>query len=556
MHVLDHIRTSDQWNVRIALYHRGHLSLYPGTTVHLAPIFRLNGNAQTNGHGTTGSFPEVIGTTIQRAAWGSVYRLSISMYDTPGVVHRALRSVTRHGGNVLSFDSTSADQELHHDLEMIADFPGMDFRRPERDVLAEIEGRLLADCASQIVHAETGAFKLTVRPIGSLRRAHEMLSSLRVSGNVELVSTQSIADRGFLQLSQALAQLLSPGAHPELRGIELPFRYFISSDTKDRVFRITFIPAEEAAVWCSIRHSDRAGALASITGVLKTHDVTILSSLNRIQVHQGFNWFEAIVSKASWRQTRPTRRNGSPREELEQMLRSPALEQYGPELFFDRQTAARAMRCAAPRSNGPIIPPLVPQNLDLWLAETERRLEPPSGGSKQPRGRAPANGSVSSGPARLALKTAIEKVRRASGHLRPQVFLSIEFTTLNQQRIATVRDICRTVGISLDVVQSSKSQPIIWQEVLARLRASTHFVAVWTPSEKKGARGRRPCPWCLWELGVANAFGLPFRVVIQKDTNTIDYMSMHGSQFYSTFERDRAEEFRRAIEEAIAGLVV
>src|SRR4051812_42769161 len=82
MHVLDHIRTSDQWNVRIALYHRGHLSLYPGTTVHLAPIFRLNGNAQTNGHGTTGSFPEVIGTTIQRAAWGSVYRLSISMYDT------------------------------------------------------------------------------------------------------------------------------------------------------------------------------------------------------------------------------------------------------------------------------------------------------------------------------------------------------------------------------------------------------------------------------------------------------------------------------------------
>jgi predicted amino acid-binding ACT domain protein len=553
MNVLDHVRTSHEWNVRLALYHRGHLSLFPGTTVHLAPISRRHDNAPENGSATAGSFPEVIGTTIQRAAWGSVYRASISMYDTPGVVNQVLRSVARHGGNVLNFDSTSADQELHHDLEMIIDFPGMDFRRPERDVLAEIEGRLLGDCASHVVPTAAGGFKLTVRPITSLRRAHEMLSSLRVSGNVELVSTQSIGDRGILPLTPGIAHLLSSGRHPEPRRIDLPLNYFISSDTKDRVFRITFIPAAEAAVWCSIRHADRPGALASLTGMLKKHDVTILSSLNRVQAHHGFSWFEAVFSKGSWRDGKATRHHSSPREELARMLCSPPLQRYAPALFFDRRSAARAMRCPSPPSNR-LIPPTVPEKLDSWLAAAERRLEHSIGESPRRCGRAVAAACCNE-TERLALATAIDRVRRASGRLRPQIFLSLEFTTLNQQRIAAVRDICQAVGVSLDVVRSSTSESIIWQEVQARLRAATHFLALWTPSEKKGAKGRRPSPWCLWELGAANALGLPFRVVIQKDTNTIDYISMHPSQYYASFDRDNTDEFRRVVREAVDTLI-
>src|SRR4051812_37454184 len=108
MHVLDYPRTARGWDVTLPLYHRGHLSLRPGTTVHIAWVMREGDGSDG---GATSGLPELFGTTVQDHAWGRVYRISIDLYDAPGVLHQALRSVSFHGGNVLQLDSTSTEKE-------------------------------------------------------------------------------------------------------------------------------------------------------------------------------------------------------------------------------------------------------------------------------------------------------------------------------------------------------------------------------------------------------------------------------------------------------------
>ncbi len=116
MHVLDLVRSSDEWQVKLPMYQRGHLALYPGTTVHLAPVVRREADSIAPEWSNPSPFPEIMGTPIHPRAWASVYRISFALYDAPGVLHHVLKSVARHGGSVLQLDSTSSDQELHHNV--------------------------------------------------------------------------------------------------------------------------------------------------------------------------------------------------------------------------------------------------------------------------------------------------------------------------------------------------------------------------------------------------------------------------------------------------------
>jgi hypothetical protein len=134
-----------------------------------------------------------------------------------------------------------------------------------------------------------------------------------------------------------------------------------------------------------------------------------------------------------------------------------------------------------------------------------------------------------------ALKAGIEKVQNETDRLRPKVFLSIEFTERNQKRIEAIRAACHLGGVDIEMVRSSTGEEVLWREIIERMRQSTDFVAVWTPSPKAPLGSKRPSPWCLWELGVANALGIQARVMIEKGTDVQDYIVIHGGEFYYPF---------------------
>jgi hypothetical protein len=110
--------------------------------------------------------------------------------------------------------------------------------------------------------------------------------------------------------------------------------------------------------------------------------------------------------------------------------------------------------------------------------------------------------------------------------------------------------------MTLDVVKRSKQDPIIWQEVLRRIRQRTHFLAVLAPSTKNKRGIKRPSPWCSWELGVANANQKPCQVLIEEGTDCIDYSMIHGNQFFLPFKRKSADSFRESVKQAIRKFVM
>ncbi len=530
MYVLDRLQSAKKlWEIKLPLYHRGHLSLYPGTTIHLAPFFSQNRGSRR--------LPEVLGTTIHRISWRSVFRVAISLYDSPGVLHKTVRSIARHGGNVLHLDSTSSEQESIHQVEAVVDFVSLlDGERKDLSVCREIEGLLLADCSSHVVEDEESGMKVSARPISALRRLSRVLDHVRLPGVGSLVQSPKIGVNGRFEIKDDLKDLLEQGTEEGDIGVRLPFRYLVTSDTKERIFRVVFIPGDNFVVWCSIRHDDRPGAVAAITDSIKQEGITILCALNRVQIHQGVNWFEMILSKAEWGS-----QNGAlslpPSGQVSEILDSSELSEYNLEIFFERSKADRAMRS---QQTTPIRRHLrvLRRKTEVgdWLESSERRLRGATGKRE-----------------RRAIQIGLEKVRKATGRVIPVVFLSLEFSQVNRSRIQIVRDCGEKLGVRIDVVESARREHVVWHELVDRVSRATHFVSVWTPTEKGQGTDDRPSPWCLWELGVANALHKPFAVVIQEGTSMLDYGEIHGGRVYSPF-RDEAE-FKRMINELLKQIV-
>ena len=524
MHVLDFLRESKDWDVRVPLYHRGHLSLRPGTTVHVAWVIPPDSDALAAG-GTSG-LPEIFGSAVRQRAWSSVYRIWIALYDKPGVLNKALRSVSRHGGNVLQLDSTSTERETHHDVEMVVDFASLgDTDKPIRDLSPEIEGLLLADCAEHIVSTESGFF-LTVRPVSSLRRMNNMLSKIR---GAEAVSTFRVGEKGHLTLDANLRDMLL-GA-----GVDIPFKYLVTSDTTDRVFRITFFPATQPVVWCAIRHADMKGALESITDTLQRNHISILCSLNRVQEHLGKNWFEAVLSSQAWRVTSPGENQEPPAEIVRRIMTTAEMEPYDLKVLFNpKETNEVMLQTETTKVSHGRAYMDKREDVDAWIDAREKDLT----GLETKLLKIDSRDRHSAPLVRhaAALRSGIARVRMETARLKRRIFVSTEFTKKNELKIAAVQRACRKVGITFVVVRApNKDQKVIWREVIDQMRDTTDFIGIWTPSIKAPSSSR-PSPWCVWELGLANAMGIPAYVFGDHTADLADYKAIQGEHFYYDFK--------------------
>lgn len=539
MFVLDRVRTTVDWRIKLPLYHRGHLSLYPGTTVYLSSVHRIDGGLS--------HFPEILGTSIRQSSWSSVYRVSVALHDAPGVLHSVLESIARQGGNVLNLDSTSIDQESLHHIELVVDFASLvEPGDTGKDLSEEIEGILLADCYNYVVEEPDRGFGIRVRAHSGLRRLSSLLSKIRTNRYSSLIQEAQIDKNGFIQLGEPVIYLLSPNV-PQVVAPKPPMGYFVSSDTVERVFRITLIPNERQIVWCAVRHNDRPGALSAITDQIRKNNITILSALNRIQRHQGRSWFEVILSKEEWAEVGGPSAEGSRQEEVALLLSDHDLrEAYAPEPYFDRNEADSAMSAPPGDEAPPAVWVLKRQEpLRRWLAEKESILQNVTKG-------APESGieKIARASAIAALGLGIKKVRVAHGQVRPRLFLSLEFSPTNEVRIDIARSSCDSRGISLDVVKGTEEKPVVREEVLARISRATHFIGLWGPSQKD-QDSRRCSPWLLWELGVASALRMPYGVLVEEGTNTLDYVAIHGERFYYSFSASDGSSFRQQFERCL-----
>lgn len=593
---------SESLSIRVQTYHRGHLSLRPGTQVFLA---LYPGNEKSSSSSIIGKLPEIMGTTIHWQSWAYVVRISLTLHDRYGVVHQVLESVASHGGNVLYLDSSSIEQERYHQVEAVVDYRVLGARLPKGDAAALeglVRGLLLADCHDSVARID-GRLKVKVNVMRALRRMDQALS--RIADPRALVATCEVGEEGDIVIPPLISEDIDyqmRRSFPDHPPLSDQTRYLLTSDTKERTFHVHVLSKRQLVVWCAIRHFDRPGALAAITRCLRERRITILTSLNRLEAHLGQSWFEAVLAAEDW-----TRGDDTPiddrlsglRDEVRDLLLQGVPVEFNCDVYFRPAEADALVRVgSAPTDRPGIRFGVRPVAIPAWLRSRENALkamdtqerptfEPRPSAAQFLVGDADDDAPLDGG--RTALAEGISEVSRVTG-LRPRrLFLSIAHTEENEPLIRLVREVCDQSGFVCDVVESGERHTVVRAEVRSRIERATHFLGVWTQSrwerggrqqahrgrvhtspveDPKRADGRevvapprhrtrkwrpRPSPWCLWEIAVAEVLGRPFRVVVQEGMSFVDYEALYSASFALRFTRDRElTAFKTQIQKALS----
>jgi predicted amino acid-binding ACT domain protein len=538
MLVLDYLRELQWPNVSVAIYHRAHLSLVPGTMVYVAPIIRP---------AAPGHFVELFGTTVHPNSWRTSYRLSAALHDGTGVLQAVVDCLARYDINVLHLDASSMEQESVFQVEMVLDFPrDQEQQEMELDRSEELAGWVLAECHQHIVR-EHGVPRIQVTPVRSLRKAIWELGSLRGPSHKQPWIELEIQKDGSLTPPESIAGLLRASFVQDDGTVWSPSTYwqYVISDTRDRVFRVYLSTHRASLLWCAIQHTDRPGALSAITKKLSNAGITILAALNRVESHQGRNWFEVLLSHADWSAV-SVGDDSIHQVQLEQLLDDQELRRFACKPFFSLADSKKAMRASPVDGIG--AGPWRPQGArgrDAWIEKTARLAHSTSSGidlswDRQTRQRRAA--------AHSNLVDGLRRFQRAINRLPRRVFVSMELTDINKVRAEILRKVAATRGVEIDVVDSPKGRSRrIAGEVLARLRDCSHFLGVWTPWSKASDESTRPSPWCGWELGAAQALGLPSYILLEKNTKADDHIEK--DLFYAVFSS--VQEFESTAEAAV-----
>src|SRR2546426_46273 len=110
MNILDKPALFDGSTIRVPLYHRGHLSLFPGAKVWLCLIPRTGEN----------QFTELIISPIHYDAWTDLWRISITLNDRIGLVHELFQILADNEINIVTAESTTRERMSLHSIEIIA----------------------------------------------------------------------------------------------------------------------------------------------------------------------------------------------------------------------------------------------------------------------------------------------------------------------------------------------------------------------------------------------------------------------------------------------------
>jgi hypothetical protein len=276
------------------------------------------------------------------------------------------------------------------------------------------------------------------------------------------------------------------------------------------------------------------GAIASITAALRKAGFNILTSLSRLHDHGGRAQFELVLQHSHSHSAAEFREN------FEQALADhPVVQELGITVSYDQhyRSAARQMTplVSGRNNNGPEqvqSNPTARRLTDLCKV-FEHRLSLP-----QPL----PDDAIRYDIARRLLKEEIE-VRRL-GRLPITLFVSYAFK--DKKRFARI---VREAGERrIEIVTGKKlgQQRVHRDGIIALIRRSTHFVGIWT---EEGALPfgdeYLPSPWLTWELGVAEACGIPMRLLISRQIHDESWKRIYPEVPHIVFDaKDELESVR------------
>lgn len=525
MLILDGISVISNSRLHIPFYHRGHISLKSNTTVTLALI---PPRASTESPKLT----EMIVSPIKFDSWPSLWRLEATFNERPGVVNKLLTIIAEEGLNILNEESSSAENRDVHTVELIIDTSAAGAPRDYEQEMKALERRILALCIEEFKF-EFGAPRLRLKRMKGLKNAWDKFQqSRKVTSGLRPVIDSSVISSGYIRFPSKLRK--------EIEKKQLVSTLLVS-DTKERLLRVFFLSEHDGFTYVRIAHHDSPGALESITGELvKAFD--IVNSFTRIQSQGAQNEFELLLHSSEF---------PSPKDE-------PKRRAIISNLLSHSDLSSLDLRVCYPQSVGSSkpqgIPPQPGKTIPFKQQERVARVDRNSLGLRTVE----------------ILKSRVREYERAierkhsddsqerldqlrdlltiEGEPPPQLktFISYDTTRDDLRRIVSQklksRDCTVVTGDLADDLEGRFRDVII-----NRIRSCDGFLGIWTRR-----KNRRESPWFLWELAVAQAHKLPFRLLLQDGIDPEQLIKINPEQYHYSFtESDFSKKSTRAIQQLL-----
>lgn len=439
-------------------------------------------------------------TPVRYESWPHVWRIKARLKERPGVVRQLLAVLRGAEVNVLCEESTCVDNGQVHSVELIVDVQGIRIHpragRRERDPIEVLHNRIQACCFADLL-LEDGALQVSLEPLQRFRAAYHAHKSGRPGDEMTPPRERiSVQEHGTLRIPDDMLASIRASVGASTLSATL------ASDTRDRLLHVFFPRKGQLLIYARISHLDRVGALATITELI-ADQFNIVTSFTRIHSQGGRNHLEVLLSPAATGSTPTTLVTWKRR--LENALRQGNAAPFALKIAYPKSatTTADDWKDLTPK-RGPfngakergILDPA--NSTDVILAghrhDLEMQLERPS----NPRAREEAE-------TRLDI---LNRLQRAEGAKvkNPRVFVSYVFE--KEEYFLKLEEQAGEHAFELRTGKDPWQEYQFRDELIRRINTADGFLGIWT------GEGDRINSWLLWELGVAQAFRVPFRLLI------------------------------------------
>lgn len=557
MLILDIPRPFDGSNIKVPLYHRGHLSLFTGATVWLCLL---------PGHRDQEVLPEIVVSPIAFDAWADLWRISMTMIERVGLVHDVFETLKEHKINVLVSESSSMDRQRYHSLEIIVDAsryssPGSDGDTDARsstlvESLPDLRRAIIANVFRDVAILPSNEARLKIRRVRSLFQAKRDFSRAEsdyhrglgfrpevAQTKVEQVPGQGVALKLSGDLQRALTEALDfrhdttdPGG-----GYYLPV-----SETADRFLRIYFIRNSRPIISLTTAHEERVGALATITEALHAANFDILTSLSRLYEYGARASFDLVL--------KPPRELGTDIERIRSVLEAALstaelVNNYKIQVAYPRQPttySALDSKQLFVAPDAPLREPRVREPTGVLLQEHYQQY------AELSRRPAPTKDEIQR--FELARNLLAEHTVATAQETKRQLFISYSFS--DTQRFDRVYGMATDLGFDVvtgRILGSGTSR----DQIIRLMRTCTDFLGIWT--EDGGIQMNShwwPSPWLHWEFGAAQALGLRPHLLISTKIDPSSWQRIAAETVHTLFGTGDFEQKSSEALQRITGLAV
>ncbi|HZI58632.1 MAG TPA: hypothetical protein VFF39_17760 [Verrucomicrobiae bacterium] len=480
--------------IEVPLYHRVHLALAANRALHAC---LLAGYSQPHR-------PELVISPFEFDSWDKLWRLNLTVKDRAGLFLEVCDIARHNSAQILAAESSTTQQPSLYQLEAVMEL--------ENEKAAEwIRLSVLTKLLKDMTFLQDGNPRLRLQRLQGLWHAKHAYETQRMKHQEFPPKKMEVQVRWAEDARPQMLHLVMPHEVQEVlkRTVRQDLTthhddgyYLRLSDTKNRFLRILYFRTGDPIIHARIEYNDRSDAAADITEALKASGFNILTAYLGPSGTRERSRLELVVMSDRLAAMPIDDRRAAFEEAISN---SSGAQGLALEIGYPQNYAEDWNRKDVPAS--PASQTKSQPTSTKWFENLHRNLQTQH---KELTTRAFAPSEVDR--AKL-VKRLIGKYEALTGKQSSKVlFISCHYTGAQLEKIKVK---AKHKGFVVVTGEDLLRHKEINEGLVTRINSCTHFLGVWSREGARDAgKGHWPSPWLLWELGVASAFGLTWRLLI------------------------------------------